>query len=256
MTCQSMVLLGVYLLGAADAGQRREVEEHLATCPACRDELARLSPLPGLLSRVPADAVPAGLSRTRPVMAAVHGIHLDGRPAVHSVPQDGAPGPGRQRPGGTRRWRLAGFVAAAAVAGLAAGLAAGFAAAPRGGGVTATFPGIGVVNATPAVIFAGSDSATKFQATAALMSTSRGSSIDLWLHGRLRGGRCELVVDTRAGQHEVAGTWNAWAANFVVIPASTDWRPSKIASLELRTPAGDLVTMTPSGSASASSGSR
>lgn len=253
MTCPSMPLLGVYLLGAADAGERRAMEQHLAYCPACRAELARLSPLPGLLFRVPADQVPAGLSGPRPVKAAVDGVHLQSRPAVRSAPQNGAAEPGRQRPAPARRWRFAGLVAAAAVAGLAAGIAV----APRGSGVTAAKPpGVGVESATPAVIFAGSDSATNFQATAALMSTSKGSSIDLWLHGRLRGARCELVVDSREGRHEVAGTWNAWAANFVVIPASADWRPSDIANLQLRTPAGELVTMTPSGRGSAGSGAR
>jgi anti-sigma factor RsiW len=55
MTCQTAVSLGVYVLGAADASERLRVEAHLPGCAACRAELARLAPLPGLLARVPPD---------------------------------------------------------------------------------------------------------------------------------------------------------------------------------------------------------
>jgi predicted anti-sigma-YlaC factor YlaD len=47
--------LGVYLLGAIGAADRSAVDAHLAWCAACRDELAELAGLPGLLSRVTAD---------------------------------------------------------------------------------------------------------------------------------------------------------------------------------------------------------
>ena len=44
--------LGVWVLGALDGRERREVEAHLASCEDCATEEAELSPLPGLLSRV------------------------------------------------------------------------------------------------------------------------------------------------------------------------------------------------------------
>jgi hypothetical protein len=44
--------LGVYVLGAIDPADRAMVDEHLATCRDCRDELAGLAGLPALLSRV------------------------------------------------------------------------------------------------------------------------------------------------------------------------------------------------------------
>src|SRR5206468_5696581 len=59
MTCQTAVSLGVYVLGAADTSERLRVEAHLPGCAACRAELARLAPLPGLLARVPPDLRPA-----------------------------------------------------------------------------------------------------------------------------------------------------------------------------------------------------
>lgn len=47
--------LGVYVLGAIEAAGRSAVDAHLACCPGCRNELAELAGLPGLLSRVTAD---------------------------------------------------------------------------------------------------------------------------------------------------------------------------------------------------------
>jgi anti-sigma factor RsiW len=47
--------LGVYVLGAIGAADRSAVESHLAGCADCRNELAELAALPGLLGRVTAD---------------------------------------------------------------------------------------------------------------------------------------------------------------------------------------------------------
>lgn len=45
--------LGVYVLGAIDSAERALVDEHLATCPDCREELASLAGLPAMLRKVP-----------------------------------------------------------------------------------------------------------------------------------------------------------------------------------------------------------
>jgi len=47
--------LGVYLVGAIDPGDRARVKGHLTFCARCRDELAGLAGLPGMLRRIPAD---------------------------------------------------------------------------------------------------------------------------------------------------------------------------------------------------------
>lgn len=44
-----------YVLGSLDADDRRAFERHLAECDRCRDAVADLAGLPGLLSLVPAD---------------------------------------------------------------------------------------------------------------------------------------------------------------------------------------------------------
>jgi anti-sigma-K factor RskA len=43
------VMQGAYVLGGLSAAERRAVDEHVVTCVACRDELARLAVVPGLL---------------------------------------------------------------------------------------------------------------------------------------------------------------------------------------------------------------
>lgn len=42
-----------YVLGALAVAERREYEEHLAGCPACRAAVAELAGLPGLLAQLP-----------------------------------------------------------------------------------------------------------------------------------------------------------------------------------------------------------
>ena len=48
--------LGIYVFGAITPADRPTVVRHLVTCPRCRDELAGLAALPGLLLRPPAMA--------------------------------------------------------------------------------------------------------------------------------------------------------------------------------------------------------
>jgi hypothetical protein len=205
MTCQMMMSLGVYVLGAADAAERERVEAHLGGCPACRAELARLRPLPGLLARVPDDMLAAGR-------------------------QPGAVGRAARfrRPAVQRRWRAGAAVCAAA----AAGVAGGMWLAPSGAGLP------------PAtVIMSAANPVTHVSATAALTATSWGTSIQLQLRGLPLNVDCHLVVRSRTGAAEVAGIWDAWRAGPVTIPASAGWLPSDIADMQVATADKTLVTM-------------
>src|SRR5262249_35717946 len=52
MTCLYPFDDGPYVLGALSPAERAEYERHLATCSTCRESVAALAVLPGLLSRL------------------------------------------------------------------------------------------------------------------------------------------------------------------------------------------------------------
>src|SRR6478672_7141603 len=52
MTCLYPFDDGAYVLGALSPAERAEYERHLSVCPTCRESVAALAVLPGLLSRL------------------------------------------------------------------------------------------------------------------------------------------------------------------------------------------------------------
>jgi hypothetical protein len=115
-----------YVLGALDPGQRREYEEHLATCAACQSAVAELAGTPGLLAQVPPGEV---LAMDHPGMEA-----LD-EPSVSLMPPLPAEPDARRVESPRRRWRVP---AAAAAAALVLGGLVGYAAHSAGQGETPT----------------------------------------------------------------------------------------------------------------------
>lgn len=206
MTCQMTTSLGVYVLGAADPGERQRFEAHLTGCPSCRAELGRLAWLPSLLADVPDDMLAVGRS---------------------SVP--GQLAPSRRRERARRPWKA---MAAAACVAAAVGAVGGFWLAPRDAGSGPT-----------TVTMSGTNPATHVIATAALTATSWGTSIELRINGVPLNVQCRLIVRSRTGATEVAGIWDAWSKGPISVPASAAWLPSDIASLQVATAAGDLVTI-------------
>jgi hypothetical protein len=226
MSCQMMMSLGVYVLGAADAGERARVEAHLPGCPACQAELMRLAPLPGLLADVPSDLRPEGKvpsgAAGQAAPARTRG-RADRRWRATAVAPAGTYG----RP--NRRWRVAAIAACVATV---VGASGGFWLAPTG---TARRPAT--------VTLSGANPGMHMSATAALTATSWGTSIQLHLRGLPLNVPCRLIVHSRTGATEVTGVWDAWSDGPISVPASADWRVSDIASLEVATPAKTLVTI-------------
>jgi hypothetical protein len=217
MTCPITVRLGVYALGAADAAERLLVESHLATCQECRVELARLEPLPGLLARVPVN-----LLRADPPPAGMHG----GAPVARITQAGNA----RKSAG---RWRSVADVAAAAVLGVV-------------GGYWLAQPGASqpAANSPPgAITLSGANPVTHVSVAATLTGTSWGTSIRLQVRGVPLNQPCRLIVRSRTGGTEVAGTWDAWRAGPVSVPASAGWEPADISSLQVATASRNLVTV-------------
>ncbi|MDR7279687.1 anti-sigma factor family protein [Catenuloplanes atrovinosus] len=122
MRCDYAYDDGAYVLGALSPGERAAYERHLSTCSFCREAVAEIAVLPGLLGRLdPADfaelAVPAERSRLPRVITAATTE--------------------RRRSRRTSRWRYAGTLVAAAALALVVGLGAD---ALRGTGPEGTTP--------------------------------------------------------------------------------------------------------------------
>ncbi|HEY7143773.1 MAG TPA: hypothetical protein VH637_05950 [Streptosporangiaceae bacterium] len=229
MTCPITVRLGVYALGAADAAERLLLESHVVTCQACRDELAGLEPLPGLLARVPVSLLAVDPAPARP----------NGRAAAGSATRAGSTRARKARPAPARRWRsVAGAAAAAAI-----GVAGGFWLAQPGASPPASITR--AAGSPPAAItLSGANPVTHVRVTITLTGTSWGTGIRLLASGLPLNQPCRLIVRSRTGGTEVAGAWNAWSVGPVSIPASAGWRPADISSLQVATTSRNLVTVT------------
>ncbi|TDW24013.1 anti-sigma factor family protein [Kribbella kalugense] len=90
MTCPETMSIGAYVLGALEPSERRATEEHVATCPTCRETLLQFAHLPGLLHAVPVEDIetdqpepaPLQLTKKRPrrrwVLAAASAVVVSG----------------------------------------------------------------------------------------------------------------------------------------------------------------------------------
>jgi hypothetical protein len=167
--------LGAYVLGALGPAERAEVEEHLAGCAGCRDELASLAGLPGLLSRLsPEEVEPPPEASAPPVERLLAGM-------------------ARRR---RHRLRLAAVAAAGAL--VIGGVAAAIVLAQGGG------------ESQPAtIVLSASDAGTHAHGRLALTAEPWGTSVSVELSGVAPGTRCRLVALGAGGRREIAGSWRA-----------------------------------------------
>lgn len=194
------LLLGAYVLGGLDDTDRAVVQSHLPTCVVCRDELAGLAVLPGLLRRRPASAEQPSFSAHLPP---------DLLPAL-LVEVDA----GRRR--GRRQWLVRAAVAAVTVAALTAG------------GALLTRP---ASQAQPApqgtnVALRAAGGATSGQAR--LLAKPWGTSITVELRGLPRDGRFVLQTVGRDGTRELAAAWGATASGAVTVVGATSLQPADL----------------------------
>ena len=208
MTCPRTIALGAYVLGALDREERCELEAHLDTCAICRDELDRLAPLPGLLSRLSVeDADELGAPEPDP--------------AQHLAPLEGALAEvARVR----RRSRLVRVAAAAAVLAVAVVIAAGNPLLRDGGGD----------GGAPAPLTASAfDARTGVEGVAELSSRPWGTRVRLRLTGVRPGERCRLVARGEGGRAEVAATWRAGYRGTADVPGAVTIPTDRLAALDV-----------------------
>jgi len=202
------LVLGVYVLGAAEPAERTLVRMHLAWCRDCREELAGLAGLPGLLRRVPAaeadnllagEAGPGGRADP-PADSALPG--LLGRAA---------------RTRRIRRWLALIAMAAAVVLAAGSGIAAG-----GGFGADRVQRPAGPIVAAKATVSsrvawktaAARNDLTGATAIVRWAPAAFGTQLEVRVSGVAPGTTCELRVTGPGGHREVVGAWTVTSARY------------------------------------------
>jgi len=208
VTSPEHVALGAYLLGALDPRERAEVEHHLGECRRCRDEVAELAPLPGLMSRITVDEA------------------ISGPPPVDDAMLE------RLLTAATRERRTAGarrrLVAVAAAAVLVGGSLGGVALYRSA-----------TAQSTHSVVA----SAGRIHMRVEMTAASNGTALTLWLSGVRSEEHCELIAISDTGAREVAGSWEASYSGTAVIKGTTAIPYAHLRQLVVQTYDGvDLLT--------------
>jgi Putative zinc-finger len=213
--------LGVYVVGAIDPAERSVVDRHLATCRACRDELAGLAGLPALLGRVTleeAERAPAGAPHSDPPPQLLDSMLTD---------------LARRRSVKRRNLLVA---VAASVAVLAGG---GAAAAVLTPGTTQQPTAAGRWTTDSA-----RSTATDVSAIVRYRPQSWGTEIHVWVSGVPSGTRCQLWVTDSSGRRMVAGGWDVPpSSGDVWYPGSAPVAAESISSFQITSHGKTLVTL-------------
>lgn len=206
---------GAYVMGALSRADRQEFEAHLAECPTCRDAVADLGALPGLLGRLSAeDAVPLlGPAEDPPAS-------LTAPPAIALRPR--------------RRTRTR----------VALGLAAATVAAAVAVPVT-----LHALDRPTETVTLHQVAASPLSASASLTATSWGTRVDMtcaYARGYAAGEQHYVldVVD-RHGRVRRVSSWHARPGDTVHATGSTDLDMTGIRTVELRDPAGHVLLSSP-----------
>jgi hypothetical protein len=202
------LVLGAYVLGAADPAERTLVRMHLACCRDCREELAGLAGLPGLLRRLSAAEADKLLAS-------------NGGPGGRADPPADSALPrllGRAaRTRRIRRWLALAATAAAVLLAAGGGIAAGggFAAdrvqRPAGPLVAAKAP---VPSQIAWQTAAAHNDLTGAMATVRYAPAAFGTQLMVRVSGVAPGATCELRVLGPGGHREIAGAWTVVSAGY------------------------------------------
>jgi anti-sigma factor RsiW len=215
MSCsQSRLSLGVYLLGALEPGERRDVDVHLAGCSRCRAELAELKDVPACLARVQLADV---ISQVQLVEIPWHRRNLatatldPDQPAEQPSPEllgrllrqaaierGAVPASSPEPAARPRRWRAVTIAACLVLLALAVGAGVSRILSSRHA------PGPAVQTST----FTVTDTASNVMVSAWLTPRRSGTAISLRVRGERPGAWFRLVAGGPGGLQQVA-SWQA-----------------------------------------------
>jgi hypothetical protein len=223
--------LGVYVLGAIDPGDRAQVDEHLAACADCREELASLAGLPALLRRVPT------AEAQRLAVADPADPVMDETPPDQLLRSLLARTAQARR---VRRWRE--LAAAAAVVVLALGVGAAGANLLRSSPAAPQPPGRAHVLTWHTV--SATDTLTGARLTVRYAPMPGGTTMAVRVGGIRPGTVCQLQVTDASGHHSVVGGWrvNYWNSP-VWYRASTSLAEANVHSFEVTVGGKVLATV-------------
>jgi hypothetical protein len=206
-----------YVLGALSPADRREYEDHLESCEACRRSVAELASVPGLLSRLAPERGMALLDEEASPAP---------RPELLDAVRQEARRRGIRRTRG--RWAVA-ATAAAAVVVLAALFAPLAFSPPEPGGQRVAFDTVADVPVTATAVLTSVDWGTRISLDCAYApegADAAGVPDDGWPYA--------LVVVDRDGNRTQVSSWRAWPGATARLEAATAVDVEDISSLEIR----------------------
>jgi len=208
------MLLGAYVLGGLDAVDRRTVEDHLPSCATCRDEVAELAVLPGLLRRLtPSEAAADLTPTTQPAPTASLLASV-----TRTVQQQ------RRR---RRRLTLVGGLVAAAVT------------------IVALVFGIQASQTPPAEVAAViilDPSRGEGHGEAQLVSKQWGTAVTLQAWQMPAEGPFSLEIFGVDGREECAAVWGRTTDGHMVVNGATSLKPDQIRSVKVMGSGNVLLT--------------
>jgi hypothetical protein len=229
-----------YVLGALSPAERREFEEHLASCPSCQAAVSELAAVPGLLAQLsPADAAMLALADDSPESAETPEL----TDAQAGVIEQGPPPsllPKMIKKARTRRRRIV-----AAVAGIAAAVLLVIGGLAIGAGLLPLRPGdpqrVAFSPVTPSAMMANADLIPGQSGTEIKVECSY-SEVNEPTPGRGHETYSIFVID-RSGNASEIKEWPA-APNKLMRPSgTTPLKVSEIADLEIRQTDTDEVVL-------------
>lgn len=224
MRCEYAREAGAYVLGSLAPAERTMYERHMSVCPVCREAVAEIAVLPGLLGRLDAAAASQ-------IVGGEDGVDA---PESRLPKLIEAAARSRRRDAWVRRWKMAGAAVLAAGAASFAGIAFAPEASPRESPPVA-LAAMTEVQETPVEAEVGLNETAA--GTEVVMHCSYGST---GAHGN-RTYTYRLVAVGMDGTKDQVGSWTAGPGSDLNLSGVTHFPPGDIDRIELQKNSGEPI---------------